>query len=491
MSVLRGLSYWTGTASPASPDYDAVGQNRRTTNWNPTTGGPNTVSQFSNTDLVKRSRDAIRRNGWASAAVETHVSNIVGTGIVPRPHGAEDFSQRVLELWSTWCKEADADNALDFYGLQSLVARSRFEAGDVFVRYRNRRLEDGLLVPVQLQIMESEQCDINYTELVSRNRQVVSGIEFDAIGRRTAYYFWSHHPGEFQNPNLSRIAVPASEVSHIYRPLRPGQVRGVPDLAVALLTLYDLDEVRDARIMREKIQNMLVGFLRKPAADMNPLGAGAPGTSSDSVPLASLEPATIQELLPGEDITMSSPPSQGAMADDFFRIHLQGVASSLGITYEQLTGDLSNVNFSAIRAGLIEVRRRFEVMQSQIMVHQFCRPVYSRFIEAAMISGALPVPIDFTARKNYYLSAEWHADAFEFVQPVDDIEAIVKKIRAGLMSRDQAAAMLGYDVETIDLQIQRDQERAEDLGIAFPDLQGGAANNPDATDADGDGIINE
>ena len=40
----------------------------------------------------------------------------------------------------------------DFYGLQAMVAREMFVAGECFVRMRPRRAEDGLLVPLQMQL---------------------------------------------------------------------------------------------------------------------------------------------------------------------------------------------------------------------------------------------------------------------------------------------------------------------------------------------------
>ena len=73
-------------------------------------------------------------------------------------------------------------------------------------------------------------------------------------GRRTAYYFYKEHPGErlFFPNYLDLIRVPADEVMHLFRPLRPGQLRGVPWLANALVRLWELDQYDDAELLRKK-----------------------------------------------------------------------------------------------------------------------------------------------------------------------------------------------------------------------------------------------
>jgi lambda family phage portal protein len=73
------------------------------------------------------------------------------------------------------------------------------------------------------------------------------------------------------------------------------------------------------------------------------------------------------------------------------RQQLRSIAIGMGITYEQLTGDLSGVNYSSIRAGLIEFRRRCGMLQHNILVFQFCRPVWDRRLELAILSGELDI----------------------------------------------------------------------------------------------------
>jgi capsid protein len=83
----------------------------------------------------------------------------------------------------------------------------------------------------------------------------------------------------------------------------------------------------------------------------------------------------MQFLDPGEDIKFTSPSDVGGNYEAFMRQQLRSIAVGVGLTYEQLTSDLTEVNYSSIRAGLIEFRRKAAQIQHHLMVYQFCRPV--------------------------------------------------------------------------------------------------------------------
>jgi capsid protein len=125
---------------------------------------------------------------------------------------------------------ADADGLLDFYGLQAHIARSIIESGEVFIRFCPKRLGNGLAVPLQLQVLESDHLDETYNTVAPNGNEIRMGIEFDKIGRRKAYWMYREHPGEsfmtIQNP-FDRIRIPATEILHAFQPLRPGQQKKI------------------------------------------------------------------------------------------------------------------------------------------------------------------------------------------------------------------------------------------------------------------------
>jgi lambda family phage portal protein len=289
---------------------------------------------------------------------------------------------------------------------------------------------------------------------------VRNGIEFNKLGQREAYYLFREHPGEkLLISNGESVRIPASEVLHIYKPLRPGQIRGEPWLSRVLLKLYELDQYDDAELVRKKTAAMFAGFITRLDPEANMMGEGAP--NEQGMALAGLEPGTMQLLEPGEDVKFSNPSDVGANYEAFMRQQLRAIAVGMGITYEQLTGDLTNVNYSSIRAGLIEFRRRCATLQHHVMVFQFCRPVWNRWIELALLSGALPAQNKDTSIKD----VKWIPQGFDWVDPLKDQQAQQMAVRNGFKSRSEVISELGYDAEEIDQEIAADNNRADQSGL--------------------------
>ena len=169
---------------------------RRLRGWNPPLENINALVASGGPRLLARSRELVVTNGYAANACEAFAANLVGDGIKPSSLiGDADLRDRVQRLWLAWTDEADADGLTDFYGLQAMVAREMFVAGECFVRLRPRRAEDGLPVPLQLQLLQSEMLPFEKTETAASGNRIRCGIEFDAIGRRVAYHFRRRHPG--------------------------------------------------------------------------------------------------------------------------------------------------------------------------------------------------------------------------------------------------------------------------------------------------------
>ena len=458
-----------------SPMHEATGRGRRSLAWMP--GNPGAVAAMlaTHTDLRIKSRDLVRRNAWAQAGIEAFVANAVGTGIKPQSLSSDDaFKADVQALWRDWTEEADAAGQTDFYGLQALACRAMLEGGECLIRLRPRRPEDGLVVPLQLQLLESEHLPIQLNQDLSSGNVVRSGIEFDSLGRRVAYHLYKSHPEDGRLAPMSgqggmeTVRIPAAEIIHLFRVLRPGQIRGEPWLSRALVKLNELDQYDDAELVRKKTAAMFAGFVTRQNPEDNLMGEGA--GNADGIALAGLEPGTLQILEPGEDIKFSDPADVGGSYGEFLRTQFRAVAAAMGITYEQLTGDLTGVNYSSIRAGMLEFRRRCEMVQHGVLVHQLCRPVWAAWMKQAVLAGALEAP-GFArggpARRRQYLQVKWIPQGWQWVDPEKEFKAMLLAIRAGLMSRSEAISANGYDAEDVDREIAADNQRADELGLVF------------------------
>ena len=459
------------TTTPLQP-YDAgAGSGSRQSGWVATASGVNTTVVAHAATLRNRARDQVRKNPWAAQMVASFVANAIGTGIKPKSkHPDEAVRERLHAAWLDWTDESDPEGVGDFYEQQVLAVRAIFESGEVFIRKHRRRLGDGPDVPFQIQVLEADHVPLAENRMATFGNQIMAGIEFDERGRRVAYHMYREHPGEFlaQRPRSGELVrVPASEVLHLFVRQRPGQVRGAPRLASVLARLHSLDQYEDAELVRKKVSALFAGFITPGADEAGvPLAKADDAPKSDGYKVASLEPGLMQVLPAGSDITFSQPTEVGGSYGPFMSWNLRAAAAGAGVTYEQATGDLTSVNFSSIRAGLIEFRRGVEQFQHNTPVFQLNRPIWREWLEQAALAGVIDAS-DYMANKRDYRSVEWIPQGWPWVDPEKDQKANVRAVRAGFTSRTAIIAAQGGDAEVVDREIADDKERAERLGLVL------------------------
>ena len=468
--------------------YTSAGRGRRSQSWSAPSSGPNNALTGNLGTLINRSRAAIRNDPWAASGLDKLVANIIGTGIKPKSEASNDrFRKKLQTLFLDWTDESDADGQLDFYGQQSLATRSMLESGECFIRFRPRKLEDGFSVPLQLQLLESEFVPWDYNDDLKNGHSIRAGIELNTFGQRVAYWMHKAHPSDYttlDTANLRRI--PADQILHIYEPLRPGQLRGQPLLTQVLLRMFHLDKFDDATLLRQEVANLFTGFITKPAPEqekVDPLTGRPIVYDLQGVPMVAMEPGTMQELSPGEEVTFNTPPGAASNYPDFIRQQLMAVAAGIGLPYEILSGDMKGVSDRALRVVLNEFRRRIQQIQHNQIVFQLCRPVWNYWLDLAVLSGAIHAP-GYHTRKADYRRVKWIPQGWPYMHPVQDMQAQNLAVRSGFKSRSEVVSEQGYDSEQIDDEIAADNRRADELELQYDsDARNDLKTNP-STDKD-------
>ena len=438
--------------------YDGAKTGRRGEGWVASAGDANTEVGASLINLRDRSRDLLRNNPYASKAITELVGNAVGTGIVPQAKTGTPALDKIIDgEWPYFAENCDPGGQLDFYGMQALIVRTTAESGDGIVRFRQRLAGDNFRVPLQLHVLEGDYLDIARTMSVAGGH-IIQGVQFNMIGQREAYWLYNYHPGGVYmlNPRGGILSqpVPASEVMHQYCILRPGQVRGVPWLAPVMLALRDLDDYRDAERMRKKTEACLAGIVVRPDGSTGPIGAVSTDPKTGNV-LERMYPGMIEYLKPGEDIKFNTPGATGGYRE-YLMTELQGVGAGVDVPYELLSGDLSNVNYSSYRAGMLGFRNAIDGFRWLTLIPMFCRPTWRRFIDTLVLTGAIPAPA---------YGVQWTAPKFESVDPLKDAMAELKRIRTGTLTLSEAIAQNGYDPDKQLQEIKRMNDLLDSLEI--------------------------
>lgn len=449
--------------------YEGARTTRRTQGWLPQDAAPEVIIEADLPMLRARSRDLVRNNPYAFAAVDIATAYQVGTGIEPQSQtGEEALDKQANALWEEWAPHADGAGRLHIYGLQGQAARSRIEAGEVLVMLRPMPAAEarqrGTPVPLAVHVMEADHIE-SLPGFATRDDNLIQGVRVDRWGRPEAYRIRTDHPGG-NLADWNTVEIPARYMLHVFRQDRPGQVRGVPDFAPVISRLRMLDEYEDAALAQAIVQACVAAFVTSPAGPgggpFETAAKNADGTSAagaDGRPTRRVTPAMIERLLPGEDVEFLTPSGTGAFAE-FSRHQLRAIATGLGLTYDLVTGDLSQANYSSLRAGRLAAKRRIEQLQWNVLVPRMCQPVWDAFITAAQATGALP-------QRPGPWKVEWAPPRFEMVDPLKDTLAIQMQLRLGLLNWGQAVAELGWSPTRQAPEIARWNAVFDELGLVL------------------------
>lgn len=444
-------------------NYDAASRGRRTGGWRSPASSADAAgySNGARVQLRNLARDFVRNRPYAERGKSIITGNVVGTGIVPSVEllsGSEGSSRKaeveaVIRdhlLTSLIC----AAGQHDLLSAQRLVMNGVVNDGEVLVRrrWRTGRFARGLPLPFQIEIIEPDFLDTWKTS--NGQNEVIEGVEYGPTGIIEAYHLLRQHPGAVNRRfQLDSVRVPASEIIHVLRADRPGQVRGVSWFAPVMMTLGDLADYQEGELLKQKIAALMAAFLESDEVGDSILGA-TPEDEAEAVGLGEIGPGTVTELPPGKTIKFTDPPKIEGY-DAFMRQNLSAVAMGLGITYESLAGDLSSVNFSSARMGRMEMDRNVETWQQQVMINRFCVGI-ERWVKEAWLLRPQLGPVDFRMH--------WTAPRRPLIDPTKETPAMIKAIDAGLISRQRQQRQLGLDPDTIQRERLEDAERDKAIG---------------------------
>lgn len=422
-------------AFEGSRAYAAARNGRRSKSWMGRGTSANGEVASSLASLRNRSREFVRDSWAGQRMLDVLTSHVVGTGIVTVPNTGSDRADNAVRfVFEEWSERADVEGVLDWPGIQALAVRSMIEGGDTVVRFIDIPLADAVgTVPFRLLGLEGDLIDTTRDRSLA-DRNVRLGVQLGQWGRREGLYLFENHPGEMTLSSTRSNFIAWNDLSHVYRPLRFGQVRGVPWFAPILLNAKEVQDLIDATLVKARTEACFAGFIKRTSGGLSPLTKQS--DDRDGKKITKIEPGMIADIGDGE-ITFANPSSQTAFAEVYMTA-MQAMAAGAGITYDQLTGDLRQANYSSLRAGKIEFRRLVEQVQWTVLVPQLIAPVHRRLIDRAIIAGRIR-----NRREGYRL--DHIMPAVEPIDPKKDLEADILAVRAGRLSPQEFIAAWGRD----------------------------------------------
>jgi lambda family phage portal protein len=389
----------------------------------------------------------VAENPFARKAINALLNGLVAWGVTGAPQGS-----KALKIeFAKWIKSPSYDTRHDFYGLQELFVRSMLRDGEVFIVKRTVKVTSG--VPLRIQLLDKGMLA---THKVGAN--IERGIEYDSERRPIAYHFVKVRPGSTWFSS-DTVRFPADEVIHLFHSEWIGQTEGVSIFESVVKRLGDIEEGIEAEVVKANISACMVGFrYRPPNQDGDDPSIGVPTDGrGDGPPVEEFVPGMIETLEDGEQITFSNPPKTGGIGE-LARIALLAAAAGTGVTVEQISGDVSQVNFSSFKAGHLEYRRYVGRIQYLTIIPLALDRIWEWYLGTGIDFGVLP---------NKQVPVKWTPPPFESIDRKGEAEADILEMQAGLESRPNLLNSRGFDAPEMMEQIADHQALLKKLNLAF------------------------
>ena len=425
--------------------------------------------------LRDRSRELVRNNPYARQAKRTTQINIVGTGmkfqslVLQQRGGKRDqrVNNLIEEKWAEWSEADSCDCAgkYSFHQFEWLAAGALCESGEAIFRIVRKPFGDSN-VPIALQMIESDLLDEEYDDkLLNKNNEWRNGVEVDEWGRPVRYAILTKHPGDAYYLDYSanrklHIFVDAKDIIHLFLPERPGQNRGVPWFHSVMADMHQLQGYEEAAVIRARAGASIMGFIQ------NDQGELIGDEVQNNQRIQSFSPGEFRYLAPNESVQIPDIDYPSQQYEMFVKNKIRRFATGIGCSFETISKDFSETNYSSSRLSLLEDREHWKFCQ-KYMIDNFHFRIFKEWLALSVLSGDLDFP-DYTANSKRYCKPRWTPPAQHYVDPLKEIKAYREAEQAGYMTKSQVIAQTnGGDYDDIVSEIAREQDVADSLGVTL------------------------
>lgn len=465
----------------ARPTADAGG-------WLPLDQGPNAIIRSSAPTVRARIRQLVRDFPYFARAVNVRCAFVVGNGIrlQMRMYKTDAKGKQRLDTaanaaieaaWESWAAKADTSGRMSFYDLQELAERQKMECGEYFFvkRYINGEF--------RLQPMEADRLS-SLGATPATGCDIEQGVEFDLItGAPVAYHFLDDSftpdtPGS-NRYSLRSTRVPADQIIHGYKVLRPGQMRGISPLVSAVMVAGDLADLLDSELASTRLQSKYMAFI---TTNNIPGYQEKRGVKKDgNKAIQHVDMAAVEYLNNGETVQLTKMDRQGATFEPFLRFNLRTLAVTAGITTELITGDYTGISYSNLRG----IRQDLAVMlkpEQSDHIKWLCNPVFASWLAWERLKNPRLLPYPRTLQP---WETKWIAPGQEPVDPLKEINAFKTEWALKTRSPQEYVALRGRDFEELLDECRQAEEMAAERGLSIDVITTSTKSNPAALMEDG------
>lgn len=407
--------------------YAAADRSRLSSGWKTGFGDGNANLAPDLSLIRRRARQQERDNPFVTAAVRNLTVDL--TGIDMRAtHPNPRVAKKAQAAWKRYKK------LLRLRTKQKVVVRETIVGGESLIVMRPK----GKKPFQQMQVLPGECLDQSKTEILTNGNRIVMGVEYapdddDPV----AFWIFPEHPGSVL-PNVvwTSERVEAQYVLHVYEDLWAGQARGVPWFYASILPFDQIEQLITALQIKKRVEACL-SVVRVPGSaegDGDRLGSETKDSSGRM--LAELAPGAIINAKSGDKIEVVNPSSSGD-GGNFLRSELMRGSAGMGVPYHIVSGDVTNANFSSLRADLIPYRARREDWVDTVFAPKAWEPLFDICMRLEAIATG--------DQRLLEVEGEYSMPPMEWIDPLKDILALKEKLRIFPGMLPETLAKLGLD----------------------------------------------
>lgn len=469
-----------------------------------------------------RALDMARNDAFVQAGTELHKDNIVGSMYMLSAKPVRsvlkldevwetEFQQEVEAKFTLWAESLnnwpDASRRNNLTSMVRLAVGVYLTGGEVLATAEWMRDNDR---PYQtaIQMIELSRLSDPGDQAFDMER-TRGGVHFDSYGAPIGYYIRRALPGAFNQANDShkwsyvrvRNSIGRTQVIHIVEQQRPGQSRGISQLVAALKEMKMTQKFRDVTLQNAVVNASFAATIESELptqAIYESLGAGKTGADgaisyatsylgavsafAENARNMTMDGAKIPHLMPGSKLNLKPMGTPGGVGTEFEASLLRYVAANLGVSYEQLSKDYSETNYSSARAGMLET---WKAMQSRktMVADRFASMIYRLWFEEALAAGDI-TSMPRNAPNFYeglnadaYTSCQWVGAARGQIDELKETQAAILRIKMNLTTYEDELARQGKDWRQTFDQIKREKEMMKDKDIVPLEAQNTNAIN--------------
>jgi lambda family phage portal protein len=461
--VKRADNFAATYGSSGSAGFAGGHVNRLTASLASWSGAVNADLDASIVVLRARARSLAQSNEYGRRFLSQCASNIVGRAgpklqvrayrdqLNPRVATTLDKpANDAVEIhWQRWGKTADIGGRMDFPHFMRTSAKAVARDGECLIRIvRDKRLPYG----IALQLLEADRLDETINQTLSTG-SIRQGVEIDSSGRPVAYYVKSAHPGDiYTRGNNSAERVLASDIKHVFLQERAEQVRGYTWFHAILLRASQLHGYNEAAVLAARIGASKIAALER-ADESADLTSSMIDGQVGGIPQMNIEAGELFELPPGYKMSSWNPEYPTANYESFVKTAMRGISAGLDVATHNLSGDMTDVNYSSARIAELAERDVWMVLQDWL-INSVIEPIYQEWLALALLRGDISfevsgksLPADRYAK--FSNASRFQGRRWRWVDPAKEISAFTDGVALGVTSRTRIASEQGDDFDDV------------------------------------------